>query len=258
MQMTETSSYEGHRLSPEHPQHRDVPAIFQLEVIETGDLEDGKVSLYPMYKVNTYSRAYAMTLEDAERLMLQDILYRKKHKETDDWMRDVFCYYIPEKPLGFMLSKGEYLSQRVYDAEGRCIDKSLCSTGFGTYSPNICNQPEYDRHNDETFYGRSEEQIRFHKGDIVEVLRGHEVRLAVVVGTPPTTEWISKKRKEIQDSIGAEVMPFEFDCSDDSYTVIDGPGYEYHDHVSAIQVFAPHYPVPTDIQQKFRSFMISL
>ena len=62
----------------------------------------------------------------------------------------------------------------------------------------------------------------------------------------------------MQEKLGSEVMPYEFDTSDDSYTVIDGPGYEYHEHVSAMQVFAPHYPVPTEIQQKFRSFMISL
>lgn len=249
--MTETSS----KQLAEHPRHRDVPSVFLLEVIETEDLEDGNISHYPMYKVSTYSRAYAMTLEDAERLMHQDILYRKKQKETDDWMRDVFCYYISEKPLGIMLSKGEYLSQRMYDAKESLIDKSLCSTGFGTYNPNICNQSEYDRHDDETFYGRSEEQIRFHKGDIVEVLMGHKVKLAVVVGTPPTTEWISKKRKEIQDRMGTEAMPFEFDISDDSYTVINGPGYDYHDHVSTMQVFAPHYPIPHDIQEKYKGFL---
>ena len=71
--MTETSSYEGHRLSPEHPQHRDVPAIFLLEVIETDELEEDVLSHYPMYHVRTYSHAYATTLADAEILMHQDI-----------------------------------------------------------------------------------------------------------------------------------------------------------------------------------------
>lgn len=253
--MTRISSYEEFKQLSEHPQHRDIPAIFQLEVIETDGLGEGKLSHYPIYQVRTYSRAYATTLEDAERLMRQDILYRKRQKETDDWMQDVFCYYISEKPLGIMLSNGEYLSQRMYDAEGSLIDTSLCSTGFRTYSPNICNMSEYDRNEDETFHGRPEEQIRFHKGDLVEVLMGHEVKLAVVVGTPPTTEWISKKRKEIQDRMGSKVMPFEFDISDDSYTVIDGPGYDYHDHVSTMQVFAPHYPIPHDIHEKYKGFL---
>lgn len=253
--MTRPSSYEEFRLRAEHPQHREIPAIFQLEVIETDELEEGQHSRYPKYKVSTYSVAYATTLEEAERLMWQDRHYRQKQKEIDDWMHDVFCYYISEKPLGMMYFKGEYLSQRMYDAKGSFIDKSCCSTGFGIYNPNICGMSEYNRNVDETFCGRSERQIRFRKGDIVEVLRGHEVRLAIVVGTPPTTEWIWEKRKEIQDRMRSEVMPYEFDESDDSYTVIDGPGYEYHDHVSSMQVFTPHYPISADIQKKFKCFL---
>ncbi len=38
--MTRPSSYEDFRLLAEHPRHRDVPAIFQLEVIETDELEE--------------------------------------------------------------------------------------------------------------------------------------------------------------------------------------------------------------------------
>ena len=34
--------------------HRDVPAIFKLEVLETEELEEKKRSHYPKYKVNTY------------------------------------------------------------------------------------------------------------------------------------------------------------------------------------------------------------
>ena len=121
--MTKLSSYEEFRLMAEHPRHRNVPAIFLLEVIETYEVEEGRLSPYPMYKVRTYSRAFATTLEEAERLMHQDILYRKKIKESDDWMQEVFCYYISEKPLDMMHFKGEYLSQRMYDAEGSLIDK---------------------------------------------------------------------------------------------------------------------------------------
>ncbi len=79
--MTRPSSYEEFRLRAEYPQHREVPAIFQLEVIETDELEAGLHSHYPKYKVSTYSVAYATTLEEAERLMRQDIHYRQKQKE---------------------------------------------------------------------------------------------------------------------------------------------------------------------------------
>ncbi len=105
--MTRPSSYEDLRQLAEHPRHRDVSAIFQLEVIETDELDDNQHSHYPMYKVRTYGCAFTPTLEEAERLMRQDILYRKKMKETDDWMQDIFCYYISEKPLSMMHFKGE-------------------------------------------------------------------------------------------------------------------------------------------------------
>ena len=49
-------TYEEFKHLAEHPQHRDVPAIFKLEVLETEELEEKKRSHYPKYKVNTYCR----------------------------------------------------------------------------------------------------------------------------------------------------------------------------------------------------------
>ena len=46
-------TYEEFKHLAEHPQHRDVPAIFKLEVLETEELEEKKRSHYPKYKVNT-------------------------------------------------------------------------------------------------------------------------------------------------------------------------------------------------------------
>ena len=45
-------TYEEFKQLAEHPQHRDVPAIFKLEVLETEELEEKKRSHYPKYKVN--------------------------------------------------------------------------------------------------------------------------------------------------------------------------------------------------------------
>ena len=61
-------TYEEFKQLAEHPQHRDVPAIFKLEVLETEELEEKKRSHYPKYKVNTYCpQAFTTTLEEAER-----------------------------------------------------------------------------------------------------------------------------------------------------------------------------------------------
>lgn len=185
--------------------------------------------------------------------MHQDILYRKKMKEEDDYPLDTFCYYISEIPLGLLHYDRECLSQRVYDGEGKQIDRSYCCSRFSIYYPGVCDLPAYDRHPDETFRGRNAEQIRFQKGDIVEVYRGDEVKLAIVVGTPLTTEWIWERNQAAKDKRGLDELPY--DETDDSYTVIDGPGYEYHDHVSSLYVFAPHYHVPLYLQRRFKEYL---
>ena len=247
-------TYEEFKQLAEHPQHRDVPAIFKLEVLETEELEEKKRSHYPKYKVNTYCpQAFATTLEEAERLMHQDVQYRKKMKEEDDYPLDTFCYYISEIPLGLLHYDRECLSERVYDGEGKLIDRSYCCSRFSIYYPGVCDLPAYDRHPDETFRGRNAEQIRFQKGDIVEVYRGNEVKLAIVVGTPLTTEWIWERNQAAKDKRGLDELPYNE--TDDSYTVIDGPGYKYHDHVPSLYVFAPHYHVPLYLQRRFMGYL---
>ena len=87
-------TYEDFKQLAEHPQNRDVPAIFKLEVLETEELEEKKRSHYPKYKVNTYCpQAFTTTLEEAERLMHQDVLYRKKMKKI--WFYGVFSTFSP-------------------------------------------------------------------------------------------------------------------------------------------------------------------
>ena len=101
-------TYEEFKKLAEHPQHRDIPSIFKLEVIETEELEEKKRSHYPKYKVSTYCpQAFATTIEEAERLMHQDVQYRKKMKEEDDYPMDTFCYYISEIPAYHRMDLGE-------------------------------------------------------------------------------------------------------------------------------------------------------
>ena len=111
--------------------------------------------------------------------------------------------------MGLLHYNRECLSERVYDGEGKLIDQSYCCSRFSIYYPGVCDSPAYDRHPDETFRGRNAEQIRFQKGDIVKVYRGNEVKLAIVVGTPLTTEWIWERNQAAKDKRGLDELPYD-------------------------------------------------
>ena len=100
-------TYEDFKQLAEHPQHRDVPAIFKLEVLETEELEEKKRSHYPKYKVNTYCpQAFTTTLEKAEKKQKEeeekDRIFRQAHdcsfsnKEQIEKSEKCGCFFCGE------------------------------------------------------------------------------------------------------------------------------------------------------------------
>lgn len=241
-------TYEEFKQKATDPTHRNITSIFQVRMITMGGPAEGKRQLYPKYTTDDYASGFATTLAEAEAIVHKDVAWWK----AQEYRIGVFCYIIAEKPMGMMTYDGETLSERIYDADGRLINRSFCSSSFCYYTDYDNNSPRAARP-DEIFRGRPEEFVTFRKGDIVEVLNGNEVRLAIVVGTPLTTRWVWEKNQTTQDKRGLDELIF--DESDDNYTVIDGPGYEYHKHVSAMRVFAPHFHVPVRIERRFKGYL---
>ena len=100
-------TYEKFKQLAEHPQHRDVPAIFKLEVLEIEELEEKKRSHYPKYKVNTYCpQAFTTTLEKAEKKQKEeeekDRIFRQAHdccfsnKEQIEKSEKCGCFFCGE------------------------------------------------------------------------------------------------------------------------------------------------------------------
>ena len=100
-------TYEDFKQLAEHPQHRDVPAIFKLEVLETEELEEKKRSHYPKYKVSTYCpQAFTTTLEEAEKKQKEeeekDRIFRQAHacsfsnKEQIEKSEKCGCFFCGE------------------------------------------------------------------------------------------------------------------------------------------------------------------
>lgn len=173
-----------------------------------------------------------------------------------DEQENVYCIFVTEYPFcEFLYYGGNCVSRRVYGPDGKKVDERL-----------FCDFFTDERNEFRHFRGRMPEQIRFKEDDIVEVLRGDDVTLEVVVSLPPTVEWcyqyalrgIDTKYNPCTTDAGREQWAFEdgymLDVTDDSYTVIDGPDYRFHSHPDALCVFKPRFPIPIDVEQKLCSY----
>ena len=95
-----------------------------------------------------------------------------------------------------MLYEEECLAVWLYDERGNLIDKRLCSNiGIS-----------------DVFQWRRYEDLRFHPGEIVEVLEDDEVYLAFLPGPAMSKEDIEHYNEFVSDKVS--------DASDDIYTIL--------------------------------------
>lgn len=175
---------------------------------------------YPKFDFDYTKENYFSSFELAEKFV----------KQTQ---KDVYCSWITQIPCDIDCA-GEVGAEWLYDQNGDLLDYTITQGFFG-------------KAEDFTFFGRPKTRQRFKVGDIVEVISKREVRLAVLNHPIPDVKrcWEIYKRCQEKDSI-----PYFLDFSDDSATVIDGPSYLYHDHVGALQLMKPRFPIPEDIRKE--------
>ncbi|MDE5555563.1 MAG: hypothetical protein K2J10_10335, partial [Muribaculaceae bacterium] len=117
------------------------------------------------------------------------------------------------------------------------------------------------------FRGRSADAQRFKAGDIVEVLDGDHVRLAVAMGSVISPEWCWERRESIKteerflNTVGGRELTDEeidqfyiWDCSDDQITVIDGPDFGSHEHVSPLFIMPLRYPLSKKLRERYEKY----
>ena len=128
-------------------------------------------------------------------------------------------------------------SSAVYDRNGELIAESKVSS--------ISDK----NGNREIYWGREEEECRFHVGDIVEVLCGGQVELHMIWEMPFNEAHARKKLpKEKLD----RPMTFHLDDSDDCYITVSLTD-EYPDHVNVMSCFpAGTLPLDESIVKKLR------
>ena len=192
--------------------------IFEIELISTHGTR------YPVRKrlYNLSLGAYT-TLEKAEKAMMRVV----KNWDTDE---DNYCFIITERKLNPKPDKEDVVGVRTYLPDGSWYEENMA-----------------DR--DGVFRGRPDERIRFKIGDVVEVLYGDVVELAIIGNTPPSLEFAEQMRKR---RLGNGVTDeFFMDKFDDSYTIYDThPGG--HTHVESQFVFPTRKPVSEKLVQKLK------
>lgn len=243
-----------------NPPKRDVETFFEVIKIEIAPLKDGKRSHYPSFKVYRQLSGVTHTLEEAETLMMKII------NKTKEYNHDIYCFHIKEYPFGEIAvdAFGGYgMSWRLYDADGKFMDKTYCSALQADWDT------EYGR-----FRGRPIETRRFKAGYIVEVLDGDKVNLAVATSSVTLTidecwdRWFGRSQEEMQSEgwrglrEGMSDQEFEdfkinnsiWDASDDQIPVIDGPGYKYHEHIPTLDIMPLRFRLSKKLRQRYERY----
>ena len=233
-----------------NPPRRDVETIFEVIEYDVEDLTGRRRNHYPKFYVRHFCIGYGKTLSEAENIMKDGI------KEADKYDTEIYCFHIKEFPIGEYMSfhwEGYGVSWRLYDSTGRFLDRTYCSDlELDNRTPNG------------SYRGRPDESFRFKGGEIVEVLDGDEVRLAVATDAPLTIEWYwglrERIRKRLEEEKQGVVTDVELenayiaDSSDDQIPVIDGPSYSTHEHVHILNIMPLRYPISKKLRDRYEGY----
>ena len=152
---------------------------------------------------------------------------KRMREETQTQWGGYWAYVIEELP--FDRGRRIFQSYRSYNRKGEPNDECLLDDSL-------------------YFHGRTPEQIRFQKGDIVWALGGGYLTLGIITQLPPSTEWV-KEREELSMY---NYRPFIMDDTDDVYTVYSIGEGDTQRHIFSPKVFPVTEEVPEGLVQQLR------
>ena len=185
---------------------------------------------YPRRKIRINKIGIYDTRMHAEQA-LQDYVQQEKRNyscwdKAQTYYADCLGYYIVEYRVCASLEQysKDVPVWRSYTADGELND---------------CSKTNHSG----VFCGRRQEDIRFHVGDMVEIVSNDYVELAIVGALPPTNEWYQERVADCRETYTGR--RFRLDFSDDCYLVYPFQAERgYHEHVVCYNVFRPTKPVP--------------
>lgn len=201
---------------------------------ENSQINDDIDTLYPKFQVTPAGTYFFTSFADAEAHMKRLVDENAQSESPDLYYRHV----IQQIPIGE--SEYDYGATWLYDGDGTLVDYSI-----------VANEGDpYDTH----YFGRSPERQRFKRGDIVEVMGSDkEVYLSLLISDASDIEWCWRYYQRVTSD--KKFNFYALDISDETCYLIDGPGEEWHGHVSPLAIMKPHFPVPEDIRAEMMRWL---
>lgn len=123
--MTGVVTFEEFKELALNPPRRNEETLFEVIEYDVKDLPERKRRHYPKFDVRNYRVGIAHSLSEAE------VLMHKAIERTKIYNDEIYCFHIKEYPIRELLdflweNYGE--SWRLYDSQGRLLDKTYCSS----------------------------------------------------------------------------------------------------------------------------------
>jgi hypothetical protein len=166
------------------------------------------------------------SLDRAEAAVKKCVKYRKMCN-----METLYCFFVIEYRIDEMVWINDMVTIRSYLPDGKPEESCLTSA--------VCG----DDGSLEEFAGRKPDEVRFKKGDLVEVVEGRNCFLGIVAGTPLTED----EAREFKQRSKLGATP---NYLDDLYCVLDFDGkYTSHCHPLCTHVFQPRLRIPKTLER---------
>lgn len=244
-------TYEDFKRLALNPPRCDEDTVFEVTMREIAPLPDRRRNHYPKFQVADRRIGFSLSLSGAEELIRTAVSDAVKQGEEDD----IYCFHVKEYPVDAFDPMGCYnygVAWRLYDNTGKLMDHTWCSSMERDFDA------EFGK-----FRGRPDDSIRFKAGDIVEVYDAREncIKLAVATQSPVNIDWCWKYRGRCREELSPGTPDdmelgwyYGLDSSDDQAAVIDGPGYEYHQHIQTLDIMPLRFPLSAKLRKRYEGF----
>lgn len=215
-------------------------SVFSLIEIDIPDDPADMLSMYPEFRISRCCKGIFTSLSNAEEAMQGCV------RENEP---NIYCFKIFELPLDRLSDLGspDYpnsIRTRLYGQKGEMLDSTLCSSlteDLGT---------EYGH-----YLGKPKSQLRFKKGDIVEVIEADTVHLAIVSRDPIDTKWCYDFYcRTMNDS---KCRCYILDYSDDQVAVVNGSKCGNHTHIQLCDMMVPRFPIGKELRREYEDCLVS-